>query len=574
VRAGIGGLSNGVPGVIAAMQRLVNDHGNLEMSQVVAPAVKLAVEGFPMYTGMYDSIISNMEKLSQFEATCELFLNPECNAPKAEVGELFFNPDIAGVLTLIAEDTDDAFYRTGSLPTEIVDASKDAVNNDNNRFGVMVESDLAGYRAVYREPVVTTYRGYTVLGMPPPSSGGIAMAQMLYWMEGYNIEEIGPENVEDRWSGELITRWIDAQNAAFADRNLYVGDADFVDVPVQGLVDKSYNDDRRDSIADEDGNIAPWPIEPGVPEGATPGMYASSPPTLENGTTHASVSDKDGTIVAFTTTIEAVWGSGVVVPNRGFLLNNEMTDFQATGSAADGNLYANRPEGGKKPRTTALGADAETMGGKRPRSSMTPTILLDADGRPLMATGAPGGATIIAGTANVVLQAVDFGVGENRTFPATDDEVAEVTDAPRFMSQNGNTATHEVGFAEDYPEILDDAIARGCVFGTPSNGIALVQTVVVVPESDGDDGRYVYAGACDSKRQYQGEDVCTASGLCPGGTSDFCVELCDVDLLDYQACVDECVSVCNYRPDDSSDSGISTGELAGLEMPHEPSERL
>jgi gamma-glutamyltranspeptidase/glutathione hydrolase len=375
------------------------------------------------------------------------------------------------------------------------------------RFGVMEKTDLQGYRAVYREPVVQTYRGHTMIGMPPPSSGGLALAQIFHWMEGYNVTDIAG-GTDARWSGELVTRWIDAQNAAFADRNVYVGDADFVDVPVQGLLDRAYTDARREDLSD-DYFVIPAPLDAGLPPGAADLRYAVAPPTNENGTTHASISDRDGSLVALTTTIEQGWGSGVVVPGRGFLLNNELTDFQDRGVGEDGLPYANRPEGGKRFRRTALGSDRDTLGGKRPRSSMTPTILLDSAGKPLMATGAPGGSTIIAGTANVVLQSIDLGIGEDRSFPSTDDEMAFLTDQPRVMSQNGATSTCELDLPSD---VRRDAEARGCRF-TYSSGIALVQSVVVVHPEEQDNGSVLFAGACDSKRQYQGEGVCKAAGL-------------------------------------------------------------
>jgi gamma-glutamyltranspeptidase/glutathione hydrolase len=230
------------------------------------------------------------------------------------------------------------------------------------------------------------------------------------------------------------------------------------------------------------------------------------------------VVDRTGTLVSFTTTIESGWGSGVTVPGRGFLLNNELTDFSAAATdPASGLPYANRPEGGKRPRRTALGPDATTAGGKRPRSSMTPTIVAEADGTPLLATGAPGGSTIIASTTSMLVNVLDLFRGtEPHGLPATDEEMAAATVMGRVMAQNTGSATVE-------PSGLLPGGAGGCRPGDNSRylleargynistgSIGLVQTVLVVPDSGTPP---LLVGACDSTRQYQGESACLAAGV-------------------------------------------------------------
>ena len=181
----IGGLSVGVPGVVAAAARLVADNGTLPLERVMRPAIELASGGFVMYTGMHDSIRGNINKLRRFEATRALFLNEEGTAPRVDVGELFTNPDLAETLQLIASGGVDSFYTAGPLPEEIWRAAQDAVNTNTGKFGLMAGEDLSGYRAVYRQPLHTTYRGRNIVGFPMPSSGGASIAMMLNFLEGW-----------------------------------------------------------------------------------------------------------------------------------------------------------------------------------------------------------------------------------------------------------------------------------------------------------------------------------------------------------------------------------------------------
>ena len=300
----IGGLAVGVPGVIAAAARLLADNGTMSLAQVMRPSIELAESGFEMYTGMHQSIASNLNKLSRFEATRSLYLNPEGTAPRVAVGELFANPDMAATLRLLGEAGAAAFYTEGDLPGEIVAAAQDAVNDVTGKYGLMGSVDLAGYAAVYRTPVFSSFRGRQLIGMPSkctsnpyhnlnssdfsekslvvavPSSGGTALAQIFNFMEGWEEPRRRTNYQAREMTAELLHRFIDAQNAAFADRNLYAGDADFADVPAAGLVDKRYAAARRAEIS-QLVSAAPAPIPAGIPAGVTT-RYASAPPTAEN----------------------------------------------------------------------------------------------------------------------------------------------------------------------------------------------------------------------------------------------------------------------------------------------------
>lgn len=223
----IGGLAAGIPGVVAAAARLVADNGSLPLSTILGPAIALAEDGFVMYDGLHSSIQSSISKLRRFEATADLFLSPDRSAPRVAVGELFQNPDLASTLRLLATVGAQAFYTEGPLPGEIAEAAQNAVNEVTGKFGLMAPGDIEGYKAVYREPVRSTYRGREILGFPMPSSGGASLAFTLNYLEAWAV---APAHERSGMRPEHVGRFIDAQNAAFADRNLYMADGDFVDV--------------------------------------------------------------------------------------------------------------------------------------------------------------------------------------------------------------------------------------------------------------------------------------------------------------------------------------------------------
>jgi len=280
---------------------------------------------------------------------------------------------------------------------------------------------------------------------------------------------------------ESLHRLIDAQNVAFADRNKYLADADFVDVPLKGLLDKEYMRHRRSKFS-HPFDAVETPIPPGVPENVRTN-FSISKEDLEHGTTHWSVVDKLGNAVSFTcnfslsvpphslwqmlnltfffifpfpclATIEQNLGSAFVVPNRGFLLNNELTDFESFESDEEGNFFANAAEGGKKPRRTALGADSETLGGKRPRSSMTPTIIFNSTNEALyLLTGSPGGSSITGAVLNVIINTMDFHM-----------DLQVATDYPRTLGKNGETSAERGIYEVEDGGLVQGLAARGFQF--------------------------------------------------------------------------------------------------------------
>jgi gamma-glutamyltranspeptidase / glutathione hydrolase len=400
-----GGMPVGVPGTLAAMARALDEHGTMEFAALAAPAIRLARDGFVLDRGFSAEIAANSARLAQFPHSASLYLSKDGDARAA--GETFRNPDLADTLEFLSINGVDTFY-TGAIAQDIVGAVRLAPVNP----GVMMADDIARYRAVYREPVRSSYRGYEIVGMNMPTSGGASLAMMLNILEGVDLPSMA-------W-GSLgaVSRIADAQNIVFADRNAYMGDADFVSVPLGELLRKDYARVRRALMRPFNAVLSP--VAPGD-FGMLPGVGSA-----EGGhTTHFSIVDDERNVVSVTTTIERYFGSAMTVPGRGFLLNNELTDFEARAISPQGTPVANAAAGGVRPRRTALGDDAATLGGKRPRSSMTPTIVLR-DGQPVLAAGSPGGSTIIGTTLNVILNVLDFEM-----------DPQEAVNAPRAIARNG-----------------------------------------------------------------------------------------------------------------------------------------
>ena len=405
-----GGNAVGVPGTLAATARALEEHGTLTLAQALQPAIRLARAGVVIDEPFARNIREHAERLALYPATAALYLH-EDGSPR-EAGEVLRNPDLADTLELIAEQGLKAFYE-GEIAQDIVAAAQ----GDERNPGVLTMEDMAAYQAVRREPVSTDYRGYQVYGMNMPTSGGVTLMLMLNLLEGFELDALDWGSVP--WAHRLA----DAQNLAFADRNAYLGDADWSDIPVQGLLDETYAAERREMMNPVE--AIPTPIAPGTPEGVE--TAAARTPTAREGlsTTHISIVDEDRNVVSVTTTIEQHFGSAIVVPGRGFLLNNELTDFQAVAYDEQGELVPNAAQGGKRPRRTALGEASQTMGGKRPRSSMAPTIVLK-DGEPFLALGSPGGSRIIGIVLNVLTNVIDY-----------DMNVQAAINAPRLVARNG-----------------------------------------------------------------------------------------------------------------------------------------
>lgn len=405
-----GGNSVGVPGTLASMAYLLENYGTITLAEALEPAIRIARDGFVVTEPFARNVSAHVERLRNYPASAELFFRPD--GTPLQAGDLFRNPDLADTFEQIAREGISVFYE-GEIAQEMVAA----VQNDRLQPGLLSIEDLANYRPVEREPISVTYRGYEIFGMNLPSSGGITLGETLNLLERTDFD------AADLWSADSIHLMADAQNLAFADRDRYLADADFVDVPVEGLLDKDYAKERAEVLGTE--KALSTPVSFGIPPGAEE-KHAGTV-TIEEGisTTHFSIVDRDRNVASITTTIEQHFGSGIVVPGRGFLLNNELTDFDGTAYREDGKLAANAPEGVRKERRTALGSAAETIGGKRPRSSMTPTIIFR-DGEPRYALGSPGGSRIIGVTLNVLLNVIDHGM-----------DVQTAINSPRAISRNG-----------------------------------------------------------------------------------------------------------------------------------------
>jgi gamma-glutamyltranspeptidase/glutathione hydrolase len=364
------GHAIGVPGTVAGLAHALKEYGSgkFTLAQLIAPAIPLARDGIEVTERMSASLARAHLQLARHPATAEIFLRPDGTVWKP--GEKLVQKDLAETLQAVALEGLHAFYE-GPIADQIAAAVRLA-------GGQMTRDDLAGYRVREREPVVGRYRGHGVVSMPPPSSGGVHLVQMLNILEGYNLKALGHN------SAETIHLLAEAMKLAYADRSEFLGDPDFVKVPVKGVTSPRYADDLRKGIERDRARTAAE-IKPGKAL-----QYES------DHTTHYSVMDKDGNAVANTYTLNFFYGVGMVAKGTGILLNNELDDFAAAPNAP--NAYG------------LVGGDANAPGPrKRPLSSMTPTIVLK-DERPFLVTGGAGGSRIITAVLQTILNAVDFGM--------------------------------------------------------------------------------------------------------------------------------------------------------------------
>ena len=395
------GLGVGVPGTLQAWKVAASRFGTRPFASLLKPAIQIADEGFVVNPTFNLQINQNLSRFQDFSSTRALYL-PSGAAPA--VGSLFRNPDLANTYRLIARQGTDVFYE-GPIAQNIVDTVQHPPTmpgiTRNVRPGLMNRDDLEDYNVVLREPVATTYRGLSIYGMGPPSSGGSTVGESLNILEGFNMHDLSRT--------QALHRYLEASRLAFADRNAYLGDPDVVDVPLAGLLSKQFAAQRRALIGP---TAATSPVAPGNPY---PFQHAASANNGESregvSTTHLTVADRWGNIVSYTFTIEQIGGSGIVVPGRGFLLNNELTDFDPTPGLANSPGPA-----------------------KRPRSSMSPTIVFSG-GRPVLALGSPGGSTIITTVLQLLINQVDFGM-------SLPDAIA----APRASQRNTALTTAEPAF--------------------------------------------------------------------------------------------------------------------------------
>jgi gamma-glutamyltranspeptidase/glutathione hydrolase len=388
--AAIGGRSVGVPGVLAMMELVHRERGRLPWKDLFAPAIRLARDGFGVTQRLNTLVGDNAESLFSREATREYFLSEE--AVPIFAGTKLRNPDYAQVLETVAEQGARALHEG-----EIAEAIVEAVQGDEENPGLLSLTDMKSYKAVERDPVCFSYRAYEICGMGPPSSGALSIGQMLGMLEGHDLAALGPY---DPQSWRLIG---EAARLAFADRGMYLADADFAPPP-KGYLDRDYLAARA-RLMDGGRALPQEEVVPGEPPDDHASLFSSGRDVELPSTSHFSIADADGNVVSMTSSIENAFGSRLMV--RGFLLNNQLTDFSFS-PLQDGKPAANRVEGGK-----------------RPRSSMSPTIVLK-DGKPWLAIGSPGGSRIINYVANALIAQIDWGMS-----------AAESVSAPHMVNRFG-----------------------------------------------------------------------------------------------------------------------------------------
>lgn len=371
----LSGLSVGVPGNLALAAKAHSAHGKLAWDKLFEPAIALARDGFLINQRLYNTLQSQAERAAKSDYARALFFG-EDGEPRP-VGTRIRNPEMAAALEQLADQGARALYE------EWASGIAAHVAGQTPQDGKMTPQDIQTYQAKLRAPVCATYRGHKVCGMGPPSSGGIAVLQMLGQLERFDLASLGPQNPQ------FWHLFLESQRVAYADRALYIGDSDFVEVPVNGLIDPGYIAARAALIDPAQRRAA---IEAGTPPGA-PLARAKGDEPQEYGTSHFSVTDARGNAVSYTSTIEGPFGSGLTF--AGFYLNNELTDFSSS-PQKDGKPVANRVEGGK-----------------RPRSSMAPTIVFAPDGKPVLVVGAAGGPTIPVQTARTIIGVIDLGLSAN-----------------------------------------------------------------------------------------------------------------------------------------------------------------
>lgn len=411
------GVSIGTPGSLATWQRALNRWGSESLGQTLAPATRLAQDGFVVDDTFRKQTLENKTRFEAFPATAELFL-PGGDAPA--VGSVFKNPDLAATYRLLARQGTTPFYR-GQIAQEIADNAQHPRKSSTTTLpvppGYLTTADLAKYATIDRAPTHVGYRGYDVYGMAPASSGGITVGEALNIMERYKLSAMSDV--------DALHHYLEASALAFADRGKYIGDPAYVHVPQSDLLSDRYAAERACTI--DPAHAMSKPTAAGDVtsyDGKCDGATASgqtAPDTENLNTTNLTVADRWGNIVEYTLTIEQTGGSGMVLPNRGFLLNNELTDFTAVYDPND----PNRIEGGK-----------------RPRSSISPTIMLRS-GKPFLALGSPGGSTIITTVLQMIFNRIDRGM-----------TIQQAIAAPRASQRNTSSVTAEQSFIDTYGNLL------------------------------------------------------------------------------------------------------------------------
>ncbi|MFG6119851.1 gamma-glutamyltransferase [Thalassobacillus sp. B23F22_16] len=435
----ISGDAVGVPGTLKGLMEAHERWGTKPFNQLINPAIKLAHSGVEVNGVLAAAIADNQDKLAR-SAAAEVFMP---DGEPLQEGDILVQRDLADTFKKIRKDGLDAFYG-GEIGQALADTVQDFE-------GSMTSQDLENYEVTIDEPVTGTYRGYDIASMSPPSSGGLTILQMLKMLEGFDLSSY------DVKSPEKYHLLAEAMHLAYADRNTYIGDTQFVDVPMDGMLNDDYLAERRSLIelwkANDDVEPGdPWAYQDGEPEGA-----AAQPDDREIGeTTHFTVADKWGNLVSYTTTIEQVFGTGIMVPGYGFMLNNELTDFDAV-----------------------PGGPNQVEPNKRPMSSMSPTIVFK-DGEPFMTVGSPGGPTIITSVLQTIINVIDY-----------DMELQDAIEEPRIYSASYPQVRWEEGIPADTRETME---AWGHEWQRSPVNIGNVQAIKIL-----EDGSFI--GAADSTRE-------------------------------------------------------------------------
>ena len=375
-------LAVGVPGSVDGLLAVLRKFGTLKRQDLMQPAIDLAENGFPLPRDIARSLLDKRQDFAKYPGSAKAFFKAEGELYAA--GETFRQPDLAASLKRVQAEGREGFYSGQTADLLVAEMRRGG--------GLITHADLASYRSVWRDPIRGSYRGHEIVSMPPPSSGGILLVQMLNMLEAYDLGGMGFS------SAAAMHHIIEAERRAYADRAEHLGDSDFYPVPISRLTDKAY---ARERFADFDPSQASRSAEVGA---------GAMPPPESPDTTHVSVLDGDGNAVAFTTTLNLRYGSKIVAEGTGILLNNEMDDFSAKPGAP--NAFG------------LVGGEANAIApGKRMLSSMTPTIVVK-DGAALLVTGSPGGSTIITTTLQVIVNLIDHGMS-----------LSDAVGQPRFHHQ-------------------------------------------------------------------------------------------------------------------------------------------
>lgn len=446
------GVSVGVPGTPATWERALQRWGRKSLASNLQPAITIASRGFVVDDTFRNQTLDNKARFAAISSTAKLYL-PNGDAPA--VGSVFRNPELADTYREMARNGAGVIYR-GLIAREIVQTVKAPPKVAGTSLpvpaGYLTTTDLAAYRALNQAPTAVRYRNLDVYGMAPSSSGGTTVGEALNILDTTDLSRMS--------TPRALHYYLDASALAFADRNAYVGDPAFVDVPTKTLLSQRFADTRACQIPKQNALTTPTAAGSLTARGCTTSR-ATGQDEGGKSTTHLVTSDRWGNVVSYTLTIEQTGGSGIVVPGRGFLLNNELTDFSYTST---------NPQDPNR-----------IQGGKRPRSSISPTIVLDRRGKPVYAVGSPGGSTIITTVLQTLVNRIDLGM----TLP-------EAIAAPRASHRNNAAVTAEPAFIERYGDALK---ARGYTLVASGDAFTSASEIGAVAALEFRPGGYVLAAA-------------------------------------------------------------------------------